>query len=236
MNGESPIILLSGMGADARVFAKQMEAMPQMRVPGWIAPQRHESLAAYGARLAEKVDPGQPCFVGGASFGGFVALEMIEHLDAIACILIGSVRSPDEFPGKFKALRKLSRAADILPFEVAALLSKAALWSGGSLSGSHLSELMQQMSDSDASFLRWACRAALQWEGTPRTGNTPIYQIHGEKDFVLPVKNTTPNTVVAGAGHTLSMSHPDEVTQFLKESIIESTTNKRHRGQTDFSR
>jgi pimeloyl-ACP methyl ester carboxylesterase len=56
----------------------------------------------------------------------------------------------------------------------------------------------------------------LEWRGASGISNTPIYQIHGANDFVLPVKNTTPDVIVAGAGHALSMSHPDAVTEFLK--------------------
>jgi pimeloyl-ACP methyl ester carboxylesterase len=80
MNSNSPIIMLSGMGADARVFESQIESIPQMMVPAWIDPLPIESLASYAARLADKINPGEACFVGGASFGGFVALEMIRHL------------------------------------------------------------------------------------------------------------------------------------------------------------
>ena len=226
MTSKPPVLMFSGMGADARVFQKQKEAIAQLLVPEWIDPLPLESLASYARRFAGKVDPGRPCFIGGASFGGFVALEMIRHLDVIACFLVGSVRSPDEFPARLKALRKMSHAADALPFEVATLLSKVALWSGGSLSGAHLTELMKQMSDSDASFLRWASRAMLEWEGAVDTSDTPIYHIHGEKDFVLPVKNTKPDLIVTGAGHAISMSHPDEVTEFLKQKIVECTTQR----------
>src|SRR5687767_7745630 len=93
-----PLILLSGMGADERVFAPQLQAFPQLVVPKWIEPKADESLASYAARFAAGVDPKQPCFIGGASFGGFVAMEMARHLDAIAVFLIGSVRSPAELP------------------------------------------------------------------------------------------------------------------------------------------
>jgi pimeloyl-ACP methyl ester carboxylesterase len=210
---------MSGMGADSRVFAKQIEALPQITVPEWIDPLPKESLASYSKRLAEAIDPGRPCYIGGASFGGFIALEMIQHLDVKACFLIGSVRSPKEFPRAFKTLKKMACMADAIPFEVATLLSKAALMSSGGSSESHLTALVKQMSESDASFLRWACRAVIEWQGAENIGGTPVFQIHGGKDLVLPVKNTKPDTVVPGAGHALSMSHPDEVTAFLRSFI-----------------
>jgi pimeloyl-ACP methyl ester carboxylesterase len=209
--------MLSGMGADARVFAKQVEEIPTMAVPEWIPPHKQESLKSYAARLAERTDPGVPCFVGGASFGGFIALEMVRHLDVKACLLVGSVRSPDEFPARLTALRRIAAASDHVPFEVASLLSKAALLSSGSLTAPHVTEVLKQLRDSDASFLRWACRAVLEWEGAEDPGDTPVYHIHGQRDPVLPVKNTHPDVVVPGAGHALSMSHPDEVTRFIRE-------------------
>src|SRR4051794_30719168 len=93
-----PLILLSGMAADERLFAPQRAAFPHLVVPAWIEPLAKEPLPAYAARLARQVDPGRPCIVGGASFGGLVALEMAHYLQARACVLISSVRSPRELP------------------------------------------------------------------------------------------------------------------------------------------
>jgi thioesterase domain-containing protein len=102
-----PLILLSGMGADERVFALQQRAFPNLIVPRWISPLEDETLTSFAARLARQIDPGGPCFMGGASFGGFVALEMARHLQAKACFLIGSVRSPAELPRRIRILRTL---------------------------------------------------------------------------------------------------------------------------------
>ena len=50
--------MLSGMGADARVFAKQIEAIPQIVVPTWIDPLPKESLPSYAERFANTINPG----------------------------------------------------------------------------------------------------------------------------------------------------------------------------------
>ena len=50
-------ILLSGMGADARVFARQMEAIPQIMVPEWTPPMQKDSLESYAERLAKEAIP-----------------------------------------------------------------------------------------------------------------------------------------------------------------------------------
>src|SRR5687768_11148554 len=103
-----PLILLSGMGADERLFEPQREAFPNLQVPVWIDPLPGESLRAYAVRMAHKVDPGCPCIVGGASFGGMVALEMAPLLQARACLLIGSVRSSEELSWRWRALRPVA--------------------------------------------------------------------------------------------------------------------------------
>src|SRR5204863_6450986 len=91
-----PLLLLPGMGTDERLFRYQKEAFPTLIVPPWIEPLAGESLSHYAAHLARIVDPGVPCFIGGASFGGIVALEMANHLHARACFLIASVSSPEQ--------------------------------------------------------------------------------------------------------------------------------------------
>ena len=78
---------------------------------------------------------------------------------------------------------------------------------------------MKQLSDSDVSFLRWASRAVLEWDDTIDLNETPIHQIHGENDFALPVINTQPDVIIPNAGQAISMSHPDVVTDFIKQKI-----------------
>ena len=54
------LVLFSGMGADARVFAGQSREIEELVVPDWIAPEPGDSLASYAERWARKIDPGEP--------------------------------------------------------------------------------------------------------------------------------------------------------------------------------
>ena len=103
MSETVPIVMLSGMAADELLFEPQLAQFPNLHVQPWIEPRSGESIRAYGARLAKVADPGRPCIVGGASFGGIVALEMSRHLSALGCVLIGSVRSPTQLPWRWRA-------------------------------------------------------------------------------------------------------------------------------------
>ncbi|HEY4261780.1 MAG TPA: hypothetical protein VGM98_16535 [Schlesneria sp.] len=87
-NAKLPLFLLSGMAADERLFADQLSQFPDLRILPWLDAAPGESLRSYAERMSRQIDSGQPCIIGGASFGGIVALEMTQHLPAVACILI----------------------------------------------------------------------------------------------------------------------------------------------------
>jgi pimeloyl-ACP methyl ester carboxylesterase len=65
-----------------------------------------------------------------------------------------------------------------------------------------------------ASFLKWACGAVLSWQPTPST--VPVFHIHGDRDRLIPIDRVRPTDVVAGGGHLVSLTHPAEVTAFLR--------------------
>lgn len=205
-----PLFLFPGMGADARMFAPIRSALPQLVTPDWIAPQRSESLVSYARRLADTIDPGRPCFVGGASFGGVIALEMSVALQARACFLIGSMRSPRGLPWKLKGLRPLAPLTGLLRLTAWYLPPLA-----GAAFGPQARGVAQQLVDADAHFLRWAAGAILKWKPSPEVDDIRVFQIHGGRDRVLPARLAQPDHVISNAGHVLSVTHPAATAEFL---------------------
>jgi pimeloyl-ACP methyl ester carboxylesterase len=215
MTEGTPLILLSGMAADERLFEPQRRAFPGLRVPAWIDPLHGESLRAYALRLARRVDPGGPCFVGGASFGGMVALEMAAHLQAEACFLIGSVRSADELPWWWRAFQPL---AILGPATLGAAAGFVAVASAPSLPRGAPGRL-RRFSRPEAAFVRWASGAALRWRPSPAARRVRAFQIHGDADATLPVRYTRPDVVVPGGGHLLPLTHAAAVNEFLHQGM-----------------
>lgn len=90
-----PLFVLSGIGADERLFDAQ-RAVRDIRPIRWTPPvDVRETLSRYGARLARELAFDEPFDLGGASFGGMVALELARHLEPRQVFLFGSCRSPD---------------------------------------------------------------------------------------------------------------------------------------------
>ena len=214
-----PLLLFSGMGADHRVFGPQLARFGQITVPRWIEPIRDESLAEYARRFAGQVDPHTDCIVGGASFGGFLAIEISRHLRARSCILIGSVRSPEELPPHIRSLCGRRHIPAGL-FQLGGALAGLAMSWSGALLGNTSREILAQARDANADFMQWACAAVLTWQEDFHAADVPVHHIHGAQDHILPPQYTRPDVIVPGAGHVLSLSHAEEVNRFL-ETVLE---------------
>jgi pimeloyl-ACP methyl ester carboxylesterase len=219
MPEDAPLILLPGMGADERMFRAQRAAFPALRVPGWIPPLRREPLAHYARRLAAAVDPGVPCFVGGASFGGMVALEMAPHLRALAVFLIGSMRGPAGLHPCLRATRPLAALTLALPFGLLGPLAAVTLSCSGRFLSRSACGLLRHVSRADGEFLRWGTWAALRWRPSPAALRGTVYQIHGAHDRVLPARRAPADLILPEAGHLLSMTHGPAVNSFIAARV-----------------
>ena len=211
MSESVPIILLSGMATDERLFEPQLAAFSNLRVQPWIAPLSGESLRAYATRIAPLVDPGRPCIVGGASFGGVVALELAQHLPALACILIGSIRSPAGLRWRWRLMRPVALLG---PGTLRVLAALGASLGRPFLAGGTIRRL-QRLSRPEAAFVRWAMCSVVRWRPSRAVSRVRVFHIHGAADGVLPVSHGRPDMVVPAGGHALSLFSPSAVNDFI---------------------
>ena len=212
------LVLLPGLGADARMFEGQRVVVSNLEVPEWIEPHRRESLAGYAQRMAETIQPGGRLFLGGSSFGGMVALEMARHIEIEGVILIGSCAHPRELR---RLIRWSARVSGRMPKacnSVLRLLMPCVL-NGMKPGGVAQRKLLAEMSRGvSIPFIRWGTYAMVNWTGAENI-DAPIFRVHGSHDHVIPVGGIEPTHVVQGAGHVPSMSHSDSLNRFL-DSIL----------------
>lgn len=206
------ILLLPGMTPNDDLFRNMQPLLPDSQVIDWIAPKSHESLADYTVRLASSLDQAEPCVIAGVSFGGIVAQELAWHLPARACVLISSIRHPRELPPWFRMLRAfpgpgiefglhgVGRLANRVPHRVRTASTIR----------------LRKLNGSSGAWYRWATSAVLSWRPRNQPLPFPLLQLHGDLDETFPIRFLTPDRVVAGGGHTLPVSHPREVAEFIK--------------------
>ena len=203
-----------GMGADARMFRPQQVAFPKLQVVEWIPPESRESIAHYAARLVEQVVLTPHTVLGGASFGGVVALEMAALIPVKKCLLIGSLRSPAGLRPTYRRLRHFSSLVSVAP-----ICARVSLWLGRTMCRPLYRGVLRQLADADGRFLNWAVRALLEWQLSAGITSVAIRQIHGQRDWLLPVRFSQSDTTVPDAGHLLSLTHAEVVNGFIKEQL-----------------
>ncbi len=170
--------------------------------------------------MAESLEVRGPCIVGGVSFGGFVALEMTRHLDARGCILISSLRGPQELP---RWARVAGPAAWLLPPRADRWLSLGGwlmLKTLGPVLPQRLRGVCTHLSKTRAPLLAWAARAIVRWQADA-VWPCPIWQIHGDADPLFPHRCTTPDQLIPRGGHLLTLTHPFAVSAFLGQCLAQ---------------
>lgn len=212
------ILLLPGLGTDGRLFQSQRERFPRLESPEMLPPLPDESLPGYAQRMAASVVTTEPFYLGGASFGGAVALEMSRHVRPRAIFLISSCRHGESIAPH---LRYFVRFADMFPartFENENALSPAFVEKLGQLTPAQERCIHEMLADAQPHFVRWGIAAITHWEGAPNV-TVPVHHIHGSDDQWIPLAGVQPDVVIPGGGHVLTVTHADEVNRFIADRI-----------------
>ncbi|WP_276373085.1 alpha/beta hydrolase [Chryseolinea sp. H1M3-3] len=97
------VFLLSGLGADKRVFDfLDLEDFSVEHVV-WVKPLSKESMADYAKRLLPQITGEKPILVG-VSFGGMIAIEIAKLISVEKVIQISSAQSSAAIPSFLKVM------------------------------------------------------------------------------------------------------------------------------------
>jgi pimeloyl-ACP methyl ester carboxylesterase len=206
------------MTRDDGIFDRLLPLLPNAAVVPWLAPESGEVIRSYARRLADSLAAKGPCFVGGVSFGGIVALEVARLIPARACFLISSIRSLDELPPWSRLWRNLS---SMRAHRIDSLLAAV-----GRLSSTVPRQVrtpatarLTKFAGPAGAWHRWATSAVLRWTPSDVPGRAPIVQIHGDADATFPLRYTHPDYVIRRGGHVLPLTHPQELAAYMLDTM-----------------
>lgn len=93
------LFLISGLGADERLF-KNLDLSGFNVVPvTWIEPGLEDSLATYASKLIKQFGIVPNSSVIGVSLGGMLTVEIAKQVQLHHAIIISSIKSKTEAPG-----------------------------------------------------------------------------------------------------------------------------------------
>lgn len=208
---QTPLYLIPGLGADARIFDGLKEQGLKFTVLEFIQPKKGESLKEYAHRLAEPIDLGQPYRLGGVSLGGMISTEIAELAPPEQLILISTLKSSKEFPFYLKLFRyiplhklmsgkMIKRLAPENPFKTKPEIRKV---------------LRQMRQDADPQFVHWALNAAIQWR-KPQPPQKYVH-VHGSRDPLFPPLFIKDKVTIAKGAHVMVMEKPQAIYQVILE-------------------
>src|SRR4051812_10554360 len=102
---QAHVYLLPGMSADFPVYTRLAPLLPNATIVSFIEPHSNESLTSYAERMAATFHADS--YIAGVSFGGILALEISRIIRPKGCILIASIRRPDQLPPWFRVWRSI---------------------------------------------------------------------------------------------------------------------------------
>jgi pimeloyl-ACP methyl ester carboxylesterase len=210
------IYLISGLGADARVFQKLDLEGYKTKTIEWIAPLKGESLKEYAFRISGQIETNKPILVG-VSFGGMLAVEISKIIDCQKVILISSAKRKHEIPLLYRLFGRL-RLHRLIPISILKHANVLTYWLFGMKTKIEKDLLKSILKDTDPVFLKWAMNAIIQWENQEIP--EALVHLHGDADRILPVWNIRrADFIISGGGHLMIYSKAEEINQLLKKQI-----------------
>jgi pimeloyl-ACP methyl ester carboxylesterase len=210
------IYLISGLGADYRLF-KHIE-LPGYEVVHmhWIEPESKDTLTTYASKLIAEYDIQPNAIVMGDSLGGMLTIEVAKQVQLRKAILISSIKTSNEAPWYFSFFRKLP-VYKLIPgkfFTSLGMLIKPVF---GTMSKEDGTMFGSMLANSSPTFISWAMHAVLNWESKTVVPN--VYHITGNKDMVFNYKRIEGATIIDGGTHIMVFDKAEQINQLLKEVL-----------------
>lgn len=212
------VYFISGLGADRRAFERlRLPERFSIHHLDWIAPNKNETLDDYARRLAASIDTSQPYAIVGLSMGGMIASAMTTFLQPHKTILISSVGCNAEFPPLLRFAR-FTRIYKLLPefiFHPRYVLPFHRIFGGN---GEGQKTLMRYfLLQANPKFMKWAIGSIVTWSNCDRPKS--IFHIHGNNDWILPIKYTKPDVVISKGSHFMVWTKAGQVSKILEQAL-----------------
>jgi pimeloyl-ACP methyl ester carboxylesterase len=207
------LYLLSGLGADKRVFDfLDLHGYKLIHIE-WIKPLPDEKIEGYASRLLQQIKSKQPTLIG-VSFGGIIAIEIAKLVETNRLILISSALTKSAIPFRYKLAGNFLMNK-LIPGALYRKANFVVYWLFGVRKKEEKELLKAIMDDADNDFVDWATHSIMNWNNEKRLPN--VITIHGTADRVLPfIKADYP---VKHGGHLMVVSKAAEVSRILRSIL-----------------
>ncbi|HEX6889921.1 MAG TPA: alpha/beta hydrolase [Chryseolinea sp.] len=206
------LYLLSGLGADRRVFDfLDLHGFKLIHID-WIKPEKGEKIESYARRLLEQIRTSRPTMIG-VSFGGIIAIEIAKQIDTDKLILISSAKTKADIPLRYRLAGSFWNK--LIPAPLYRKANVVVYWLFGVKNRKEKELLKAILEDADNDFVDWATNSIVNWDNEILLPN--VITIHGTADRLIPF-NKADHKVDHG-GHLMVVSKAKEVSRILRNIL-----------------
>ena len=213
---QKKVYLISGLGADSRLFKYQYQLDYDFHKIEWIRAKRGESLAAYAKRLSAGIDQSEPYSIVGCSLGGIVAIEMCKFLNPEKLVIISSLKTKHEK----SRITKIADAYKLYYLLNGHVFKLAAIWRRlffGKLAKEEEALFNSMLKESHPFSMKWGLHRVITWDNEEEFSN--VVHIHGDRDAVFPFRNIRNAVRIPGGSHLMILNKYEEVNRHLEEAL-----------------
>jgi pimeloyl-ACP methyl ester carboxylesterase len=207
------LYLLSGLGADRRVFNFLDLHGFELIYIDWIKPLGDEKIETYARRLLDQIKSTRPTLIG-ASFGGIIAIEIAKLIETNIVILVSSATTKADIPVRYRLAGNLLMNK-LIPGSFYRKANFVVYWLFGVKKKKEKELLKAIMNDADNDFVDWATNKIPDWDNERLLPN--VVTIHGTADRVLPFRKA--DHVVDNGGHLMIVTKAEEVSRILRKIL-----------------
>lgn len=214
------IYCFPGQGSDRRIFdSLTIDSSFTIRIIEYGTPDKNMSLKMFAKQLAEQIDTTQEFLLLGVSLGGMICTEIAELLMPEKTILISSAKNKNELPYRYMFQKKYP-LYKIFPgsFLVAGAKTLQPIVEPDRKKNKNTFKLM--LSAKKPLYMKRTIHMLVNWDRA--TNSKKIYQIHGNNDHTLPVKNIkSPDYIIANGSHMITLTRAKEISEIINKIVKE---------------
>ena len=210
------VYLISGLGADRRVFDYVCFDYCRVFHIEWVEPTGRETISSYATRLLDQITTQRPILIG-VSFGGMVAVEIAKQIETEKVILVSSVKTRYDIPRHYRTAGRLGFHR-FVPATLFKVVTPVTYWFFGTTTDQERKLLKSIIADTDVRFLTWAIACILNWRNEHTLPN--LVHVHGANDRIFPFR--TAHFRIADGGHLMIVNRAEEIDRIIKQAVSES--------------
>ena len=213
-----PIYCVPGLAASSNIFEyiKLPPETYEVIYLEWLDPEsKDEALEHYASRMAKEIKHPCPVLIG-VSFGGVVVQEMSKVIETKKLIIISSVKSVKEMPGRLIWLRKTGLFR-LLPVKKISKIDDFSKYSFHQVVKRKAELYNKYMRVRNEIYLNWAIKCILNWKGMNPCAN--VLHIHGTRDEIFPIKHIDNCVSVEGGTHAMIITRAKKISEIILNNL-----------------